>query len=145
MLHFRGQCVRALIMAATQSMAAAIAASLPAPQAAPTPAAPTYEAIPASMSKAIDIEADIPLTCVQLDGMVSNSFIFPCFHAFLGWFPPFWGSPTRPSIHPCVTTTENPHGNSYSLDSSYMLQRILFSFICLEIRANAKSTTHCFV
>ncbi|TFY83600.1 hypothetical protein EWM64_g420 [Hericium alpestre] len=50
-------------------MAAALAASLPAPQAAPTPAAPTYEAIPASMSKVIDIEADIPLTAVQLDGL----------------------------------------------------------------------------
>ena len=52
------------------SMAAALAASLPAPQAAPTPAAPTYEAIPASMSKAIDIEAEIPVTSIQLDGMV---------------------------------------------------------------------------
>ena len=57
-------------MAAT-SMAAALAASLPAPTAVSTPAAPTYEAIPASMSKVIDIEAEIPLTCVQLDGMVS--------------------------------------------------------------------------
>lgn len=57
-------------MAAT-SMAAALAASLPAPSSAPTPAAPTYEAIPASMSKVIDIEAEIPLTNVQLDGMVS--------------------------------------------------------------------------
>ncbi|KAG6819449.1 hypothetical protein H0H93_011798 [Arthromyces matolae] len=51
-------------------MAAALAASLPATSAAPVSAAPTYEAIPASMSKVIDIEADIPLTCVQLDGMV---------------------------------------------------------------------------
>ena len=58
-------------MAAAPSMAAAIAASLPAPQAAPTQAAPSYEAIPASMSKVIDIEADIPVTAVQLDGMVS--------------------------------------------------------------------------
>lgn len=56
-------------------MAAALAASLPAPVAAPTPAAPTYEAIPASMSKAIDIEAEIPLTCVQLDGMVVTKII----------------------------------------------------------------------
>ena len=60
-------------MAAT-SMAAALAASLPAPSAAPAAPAPTYEAIPASMSKVIDIEADIPLTCVQLDGMVSLWF-----------------------------------------------------------------------
>lgn len=58
-------------MAAT-SMAAAIAASLPAPQAAPTQVAPTYEAIPASMSKVIDLESDIPLQCVQLDGLVST-------------------------------------------------------------------------
>jgi hypothetical protein len=55
---------------ASTTMAAALAASLPAPQTAPTPAAPTYEAIPASMSKVIDIEAEIPLTCVQLDGLV---------------------------------------------------------------------------
>lgn len=58
-------------MSAAPSMAAAIAASLPAPQSAPTPAAPSYEAIPASMSKVIDLESDIPLQCVQLDGMVS--------------------------------------------------------------------------
>lgn len=54
-------------------MAAALAASLPAPSSAPVAAAPTYEAIPASMSKVIDIEAEIPLTCVQLDGLVSGS------------------------------------------------------------------------
>ena len=51
-------------------MAAALAASLPAPSAVTVAPAPTYEAIPASMAKAIDIEAEIPLTCVQLDGMV---------------------------------------------------------------------------
>ncbi|OCH95798.1 hypothetical protein OBBRIDRAFT_719985 [Obba rivulosa] len=56
-------------------MAAALAASLPAPSAAPAPAAPTYEAIPASMSKVIDIEAEIPLTSVQLDGMVVTKII----------------------------------------------------------------------
>lgn len=58
-------------MAAT-SMAAALAASLPAPAAAPVPVAPTYEAIPASMSKVIDIEAEIPLTNAQIDGMVGS-------------------------------------------------------------------------
>jgi translation initiation factor 3 subunit H len=58
-------------MAAT-SMAAALAASLPAPTAAPVQVAPTYEAIPASMSKVIDIEAEIPLTMVQIDGMVCS-------------------------------------------------------------------------
>lgn len=56
-------------MAAT-SMAAALAASLPAPSAAPAAAQPTYEAIPASMAKVVDIEAEIPLNLVQLDGMV---------------------------------------------------------------------------
>ena len=55
---------------AAPSMAAALAATLPTPQAAPAPVAPIYEAIPASMSKVIDIEAEIPLTCVQLDGLV---------------------------------------------------------------------------
>lgn len=59
-------------MATVPSMAAAVAASLPTPQSAPTQAAPSYEAIPASMSKVIDIEADISLTCVQLDGIVST-------------------------------------------------------------------------
>ncbi|KAG6911905.1 hypothetical protein DXG01_000152 [Tephrocybe rancida] len=57
------------------SMAAALAASLPAPSATPVPAAPTYEAIPASMSKVIDIEAEIPLTNVQLDGMVVTKIL----------------------------------------------------------------------
>jgi hypothetical protein len=56
-------------MAAT-SMAAALAASLPAPSSVAVAPAPTYEAIPASMAKVIDIEADIPLTSVQLDGLV---------------------------------------------------------------------------
>lgn len=51
-------------------MAAALAASLPAQSSTPTPSAPSYEAIPASMSEVIDIEAEIPLTTVQLDGMV---------------------------------------------------------------------------
>ncbi|KAG6902916.1 hypothetical protein C0995_010086 [Termitomyces sp. Mi166 len=57
------------------SMAAALAASLPAPSATPAPAAPTYEPIPASMSKVIDIEAEIPLTSVQLDGMVVTKIL----------------------------------------------------------------------
>ncbi|KAI0673504.1 hypothetical protein C8Q78DRAFT_1017515 [Trametes maxima] len=61
-------------MAAT-SMAAALAANLPAPQAAPTPSAPTYEAIPASMAKVIDIEAEIPITSVQLDAMAVSKII----------------------------------------------------------------------
>lgn len=52
------------------SMAAALAASLPAPTANPAPAGPVYEAIPPSMSTAIDVEAEIPLTCVQLDALV---------------------------------------------------------------------------
>ncbi|EMD42222.1 hypothetical protein CERSUDRAFT_110754 [Gelatoporia subvermispora B] len=60
---------------AAPSMAAALAASLPAPSAAPAPAAPTYEAIPASMSKVIDIEAEIPLTAVQVDGLVVTKII----------------------------------------------------------------------
>ncbi|KAH7883676.1 translation initiation factor 3 subunit 3 [Phlebopus sp. FC_14] len=60
---------------AAPSMAAALAASLPAPSTAPAPAGPTYEAIPASMSTAIDIEAEIPLTCVQLDALVVSKII----------------------------------------------------------------------
>ncbi|KIM48132.1 hypothetical protein M413DRAFT_439853 [Hebeloma cylindrosporum] len=61
-------------MAAT-SMAAALAASLPAPSSVAVAPAPTYEAIPASMAKVIDIEADIPLTSVQLDGLVVTKII----------------------------------------------------------------------
>ncbi|KAF8198918.1 hypothetical protein BJ912DRAFT_874059 [Pholiota molesta] len=61
-------------MAAT-SMAAALAASLPAPSATTAAPAPTYEAIPASMAKVIDIEADIPLTSVQLDALVVTKII----------------------------------------------------------------------
>ena len=54
------------------SMAAAIAASLPAPTtAAPSSVKPTYDAIPASMSKVVDIQAEIPISSVQLDAMVS--------------------------------------------------------------------------
>ncbi|RPD64939.1 hypothetical protein L227DRAFT_494887 [Lentinus tigrinus ALCF2SS1-6] len=56
-------------------MAAALAATLPAPQSAPAPSAPTYEAIPASMAKVIDIEAEIPITSVQLDAIVVSKII----------------------------------------------------------------------
>lgn len=52
------------------SMAATIAASLPAPQAASAPVAPIHEPIPASMSKLIDIEGEIPVALVQLEGLV---------------------------------------------------------------------------
>ena len=58
-------------------MAAALAASLPAPQTAPTPILPVHEAIPASMAKVIDIEAEIPVTCVQLDGLVKGTVLLP--------------------------------------------------------------------
>ncbi|KAF8641085.1 hypothetical protein AX17_000729 [Amanita inopinata Kibby_2008] len=58
-----------------QAFAAALAASLPAPAVTPIPAAPTYEAIPPSMAKAIDIEAEISLHTVQLDGMVVTKII----------------------------------------------------------------------
>jgi len=55
------------------TMAAALAASLPAPQAAPVAATPSYEAIPASMAKVIDTEGEIPITHIQLDGLVSGA------------------------------------------------------------------------
>lgn len=58
-------------MAAT-SMAAALAATLPAPQAVSAPVAPTHDTIPASMSKAVDIEAEIPITSTQMDGLVGG-------------------------------------------------------------------------
>ncbi|KAF9044789.1 hypothetical protein BDZ89DRAFT_1089736 [Hymenopellis radicata] len=60
---------------AAPSMAAALAASLPAQSSTPAPSAPTYEAIPASMSEVIDIEASIPLNYVQLDGMVVSKIL----------------------------------------------------------------------
>ncbi|TFK57205.1 hypothetical protein OE88DRAFT_1620983 [Heliocybe sulcata] len=56
-------------------MAEALAASLPVQQAAPAPAAPTYEAIPASMARVVDIEAEIPVESVQLDGLVVTKII----------------------------------------------------------------------
>jgi len=52
------------------TMAAAIAASLPTVQAAPTPVAPTRENLPASWNKSVDAEAEIPITTVQIDGLV---------------------------------------------------------------------------
>lgn len=52
------------------SMAAALAAAMPSTHAAPAPSQPTYEAIPPSMSKVIDIEAEITITTVQLDALV---------------------------------------------------------------------------
>jgi len=62
------------------SMAAAIAASLPAPQTASAPAAPMHEPIPASMSKLIDIEVEIPLNLVQLEGLVCTPRACSSFH-----------------------------------------------------------------
>lgn len=70
-------------------MAAALAASLPAPSSAPAPTVPTYEAIPASMSKVIDLEGEIPLQSVQVDGLVScdrlSSFPSPSVSQVLHW------------------------------------------------------------
>ncbi|PVG04793.1 hypothetical protein CPB86DRAFT_746879 [Serendipita vermifera] len=58
------------------SMAAALAATLPAPtSAAPSTIKPTYEAIPPSMSKIIDVQAEIPITSVQIDAMVVSKII----------------------------------------------------------------------
>lgn len=52
------------------TMAAAIAASLPAVQAAPTPVAPTQQNLPASWNRKVDAEAEIPITAVQIEGLV---------------------------------------------------------------------------
>jgi translation initiation factor 3 subunit H len=52
------------------TMAAAVAASLPTVQAASTPIVPTQETIPAAWNKSIDAEAEIPITIVQIDGLV---------------------------------------------------------------------------
>jgi hypothetical protein len=71
------QTTKTLTMAT--SMAAAIAASLPAPQAASAPAAPVHEPIPASMSKLIDMEAEISLNSVQLEGLVRPAVVAPHF------------------------------------------------------------------
>jgi len=57
------------------TMAAAIAASLPTVQAAPTPAAPTQQTLPASWNKSVDAEAEIPITTVQIDGLVTTKII----------------------------------------------------------------------
>ena len=52
------------------TMAAAVAASLPTVQAASTPVVPTQESIPTSWNKSIDTEAEVPITTVQIDGLV---------------------------------------------------------------------------
>jgi len=57
-------------MAAAPSMAATLAATLPAPATTQPSPQPTHDSIPASMAKVVDIEAEIPLKVVQLDGMV---------------------------------------------------------------------------
>lgn len=55
------------------TMAETLAASLPAPAPAQaTNIVPLAEKIPASMSKLIDIEAEIPIERVQLDGLVAT-------------------------------------------------------------------------
>lgn len=56
-------------------MAAALAASLPAPSAAPVVAAPTFAQIPSSMNHLVDVEIEIPVTSVQLDGMVISKIV----------------------------------------------------------------------
>ncbi|KAF8507573.1 hypothetical protein BU17DRAFT_78081 [Hysterangium stoloniferum] len=73
-------------------MAATLAASLPAPQSAPAPPPPSYENIPPSMAKIIDTEGEIPVTTVQLDGLVvskitkhgRDSTSFPAYGLLLG-------------------------------------------------------------
>jgi hypothetical protein len=69
------------------SMAAALAASLPTPSTTPATPQPKYEAIPASMAKVIDIEAEIPVTAVQLEGMVSYSSLGTLFIIPIVGFP----------------------------------------------------------
>lgn len=66
-LHPRHNPFKVHIMA---TMAAAVAASLPTVQAASTPAVPTKETLPASWNKRVDTEAQIPITTVQIDGLV---------------------------------------------------------------------------
>jgi len=58
------------------TMAETLAASLPAPAPAQTTnTVPVAESIPASMSKLIDIEAEIPIEVVQLDGLVVSKIV----------------------------------------------------------------------
>jgi hypothetical protein len=64
------------------SMAAALAATIPAPQTSEQqrPTAPK-DVIPKTMAHAVDIEAEIELKSVRVDGMVSpnNPFLPFCF------------------------------------------------------------------
>lgn len=50
---------------------AALVAQQAANAAAPTAPAPVAEKIPPSMARFIDVEGEIPITSVQLDGLVS--------------------------------------------------------------------------
>ncbi|EGO04244.1 hypothetical protein SERLA73DRAFT_173681 [Serpula lacrymans var. lacrymans S7.3] len=60
---------------AVTSMAAALAASLPAPQVIPALSVSVAETIPATMSDAIDIDAEVPISCVELEGSVASSIM----------------------------------------------------------------------
>lgn len=57
------------------SMAAAIAATLPTAVPTAAPSQPVEAQIPASQSKLVDIEAEIALTAVQLDGLVVSKIL----------------------------------------------------------------------
>jgi len=59
----------------TATMAAAVAASLPTVQAASTPVVPVQATLPPSWNKRVDAEADIPITTVQIDGLVTTKII----------------------------------------------------------------------
>lgn len=61
------------------TMAAAIAASLPTVQATATPVVPTQQTLPASWNKRVDAEAEIPITTVQIDGLVCLVNLFEVF------------------------------------------------------------------
>ncbi|KAH8835219.1 hypothetical protein DL96DRAFT_1454914 [Flagelloscypha sp. PMI_526] len=56
-------------------MAAAIAATLPTAAPVAAPAQPVEAQLPAFMAKLVDIEAEIPLTTVQLDGLVVSKIL----------------------------------------------------------------------
>lgn len=100
------------------TMAAAVAASLPTVQTASTPVVPTQETLPASWNKSIDAEAEIPITTVQIDGLVCLDVL--CRRSFIteGCLLQV----TTKIIKHSLDSGSNPHGLVLGLDLAGVLE-----------------------
>lgn len=111
--------IRDIILPHTMAtMAAAIAASLPAVQAAPVPVAPTQQTLPASWNKRIDAEAEIPIATIQIDGLVRLNELY-------GRTEPLNDSPSQVTtkiIKHSLDSGSNAHGLVLGLDLDGVLE-----------------------